>query len=398
MGRSLQAYVAVSALLGLSGCLLFTDPINRAPEVTDVRALSDKVLRGKSVDFIATFNDDSDSPRDLDIQWAVFDVTGKNCDSITKASWEGASTQQVTSDELYEFETDMAKPVCVCARARDHHGASGFGCAWVEPQSPELIAKIADLTSIPAGGKHRLCSSIHLSAEPSSFVLADQPQFDWRMEYSGTDPEGSTVKLVECETVEDGAAMSQHRCFYAGAPGTYTVHMSITATPVGGGETVKSNEAEIVIPVDVDRPPCLQQTTPDVYSQLVMLSTYTDLGASFESRTFKVWSVDDDCEPYPQAPGKEATQFVWSVYDERRDSQWVYQTNSGDTFLINHTMFPDALPGDEIKVRVEVRDKAVQEQYLSHVYPCDSEQVDRCIDAEHNECIRWTTWTVQFQP
>ena len=99
----------------------------------------------------------------------------------------------------------------------------------------------------------------------------------------------------------------------------------------------------------------------------------------------------------------EPTQFVWSVLDSTRASAtWTYQTNTSDAFTISQAQFPNARPGDTIRVRVEVRDTAVQKLYQAGGSVCAQDTVDICCGSAAcgtpNDCVRWTSWTVQFQP
>jgi hypothetical protein len=147
-----------------------------------------------------------------------------------------------------------------------------------------------------------------------------------------------------------------------------------------------------------------------VYSQRVLLSRNADLGGAYQSRTFSVLGVADDCNPYPPIPlsggtTSTAPQFVWWVLDSTRPSpSWIQQVNATTSFTVSQAMFPNARPGDTIGLRVEVRDEAVQAS-LAHgpvcpINPPDTSPAVCCGDAcgKPNDCVRWTTWTVQFQP
>jgi len=154
------------------------------------------------------------------------------------------------------------------------------------------------------------------------------------------------------------------------------------------------------IPVSAATPPCIQRTDPDVNSKLILLGCGTDVGGTCQSRTFTVLSVKDDCEPYPLPAGSthKATQFLWSVYDATQASpSWKYQTNTSDSFTVSQDMFPHARPGDTIELRLEVRDTKTSKTGASCL-----DSVDICCGTSAcsgtNDCIRWTTWTVQFQP
>jgi hypothetical protein len=185
------------------------------------------------------------------------------------------------------------------------------------------------------------------------------------------------------------------------------VTLTITDSVVVNGNTnsAKSEEAVFEIPVQVDTPPCLRRTDPDVNAQRILLSRNADLGGTYQSRTFRVLSVADDCEPYPLLAGSTGapSRFVWSVLDTTRASPtWTYQTNTSDSFTVSQSLFPSARPGDTIQLRVEVRDALVQQLYQSGGQVCvmDKEAICR-VGVEFgtlDACVRWTTWTVQFQP
>ena len=402
MGRSPRAYLAFAAALGLSGCLLFTDPINKAPDVK-IDKHSDPVVRGIPTKFTATVTDDKDNPAFLFLDWAEFNSQYQGCPEITAAAWVSANkSETLASSAPYIFTAQSLNVVCLCARATDHNGATGQYCLAVSPVNPTPVAKIVDVSGNPSGQARPLCTQIHLSAETSSFQAEDKPQFNWILQYSGNDSAGKLVQLTKCAGVATDKT-DQHQCFYAAGPGTYTVTLSINDTVVLSGSTATSDP--FTIPVSVDMPPCIQRTDPDVHAQRILLSRSTDLGGAYQSRTFKVLSVADDCEPYPLPAGSTnpSAQFVWSVLDSTQSSPaWAYQTNTSDSFTVSQALFPNARPGDTIKLRVEARDTLVQKLYQSGGQVCSSDTVDICCGTSAcgtpNDCIRWTTWTVQFQP
>ncbi|HEX7501020.1 MAG TPA: hypothetical protein VF524_12055 [Polyangia bacterium] len=397
MGRLLHAYLAFTAALGLSGCLLFTDPINKAPTVT-INDPTDPVVFGIPTAFTAKVTDDKDNPSSLLLDWAEFTPLA-GCKSITPATWVSPNRMSSQNDSTapYILPADSVTPLCLCARTTDHNGATGIGCT-PNPITRVPVATIVDVSGALSGPPQRLlCSQVHLYADNSGFASGDQLlQFTWTISYTGTDPAGKSIQLAPCTGVAEAIA-DQHRCFYAGSPGTYAVTLSIT-------DTATSNTDTFSIPVDVDRPPCINRTDPDVYAKRILLSHSTDLGGSYQSRTFKVLNVVDDCEPYPLPAGSthSPTQFVWWVLDSTQDSPiWTRQTNTSDSFTVSQAMFPNARPGDTIELRVEAQDKAVQKFYQAGGQVC-AKDVDICCGSTAcgtpTDCVRWTTWTVQFQP
>jgi hypothetical protein len=365
--------------------------------VKDVRP-SHFPVRFEAVDFTASIHDDKDSPDALDIEWAVFPSNDfLSCESVDKAAWAAKPADQKTrlpSDWPYTFTPMTVEVVCVCVQAKDRNGASSFACANVRPANAKLVADIVDASGAVTGQKRPLCSTIHLVAREPDFPQ-EELDYKWDVQFSG----GTPVQTTACNDVKEAAAAPAHRCFYAAAPGTYTATLTITDTPKGGAPTV-SNVATFTVPVAEDAPPCLQLTEPGVYAKQILLRRST-----YESRTLKVLSVHDDCEPYPGLNGRQA-KFVWSWLDQTQSpARWVYQadtktTSDASTFPVSPATFPNALPADSIKVRVEVRDAAVQQDYLQGHPACAVDQTDICVQPNDNDsdCVRWTTWTVQFQP
>ena len=405
MGRSLKLYLAFVALLGWSGCLLFTDPINKAPMVTITGP--DQVTRGQWESYYASPTDE-DGPATLTIEW-THDIPSvhNGCDSITLADWVTLPSSQRTllaSTAPYPFKAPNTNIACVCVRVTDHYGASGQSCMPVTPSDKAPEPVIVDVSGAPTNKTRALCSQIELSAESSVFPPDDEVRYDWSISYSGSDPNGSKAQLAACADYT-GTVPEKRRCFYAGATGSYVVSLSITDTT---DALTSQYTATFTIPVAADAPPCLQRTDPDAHSQLLFLSPGGTLGTSHQSRTLSVLSAADDCEPYPvpDNSGKQPTQFLWSVQVQAQDNTkpklpWKYQADATDSYTVSQVNFNTLLPGDSIKVRVEARDAAVQKLYQSSTYSvCDLDTEICCgptgCTGGANDCIRWTTWTVQF--
>jgi hypothetical protein len=408
VGWSLRASLAFTAALGLSGCLLFTDPINKAPVVT-IHQVDSPVVFGLPAEFTVTVTDDRDNPPPLMVEWKEFNYPTAGCESITNPTWGISQSPPLDRSVSYMLTAESMAPSCLCARATDHNGATGMTCAKI---SPVPVATIVDVSGALSKQQRRLCSQVHLSAENSNFPAGDKVDFKWSIQYEGADPAGRSVQLAACTTGVPTGKADQHRCFTAGSPGvstvgTYTVKLTITDTFVvnSASTSVSSDPATFVIPVNKDTPPCLQRTDPDVDAKRILLSRNAGLSGTYQSRTFQVLSVDDDCEPYPLPAGSTnpSSQFVWSVLDSTQASPtWTYPTNNSDSFTISQAQFPNARPGDTIQLRVEVRDTFVQDHYSRSGPPCAQDTVDICCGSSAcgtpTDCVRWTTWMVQFQP
>lgn len=395
VGRSSSAYLAVSALVGLSGCLLYTDPINEAPKVTI--SGPETVDRGQPAEYwITTLEDEDDLTT---VEWAAIRAVNQGCSAITNADWPFAIETKgpLDRDAPFAFEPPTLDVMCICARATDSHGAVGFSspCVRLVPSNATPKAKIDDVEGLASGASRPLCSTIHLSADKSEFPTSKNDQVDFK--WSATDPGGASIQTGDCGGVADGVKV-QHFCFYAGVPGTYTVTLSITDTPLfsGGGGPLTSAPVTFVAQVAADRPAYLRRTAPEWDAQVIVLSSSAD-----DSRTFEVTSVDDDCEPIPAPVGKKEARLRWSIWDGTQlNPKWDYQASSSKTFAISRARFPNALPGDTVKIRVEVRDTAADNLYQTPGYSPCPEQTDIC--CEGGDCtaapppVRWTTWTVLF--
>jgi hypothetical protein len=391
--------VALAAALGLSGCLLLSHPVNKAPTVKIApKDAPSAIYRHTTLNFVVTaISDDKDSADTLQLRWNDFPLDeGKTCNGISSGDWP-KNRSPVEAQDGHSFDVDSLKVTCVCAQVTDQSGATGQDCYRVSPQNAPPKAVIIDVSGAVSSQPRPLCSQIHLTGEESDYSPEDPVDFQWRIEYSGSDSGGKAVQLGECAGV--GSKRNAHRCFNTSVAGTYKITLTLVDSADSPPTTSVADPFMVV--VNGDAPPCIRRTEPDVLAQYTMLSR-GELGGSYQSRTFKALSVDDDCEPYPALSNSTgSTQFVWSVRDATRPSdagppRWTPQTITGDSFTVVQGQFPDARPGDEIKVRLEVRDSAVQRMYSDPNYSVCDESTDICVDA--NNCVRWTTWTVRFQP
>ncbi len=415
VGRLQQALFTFIAALELSGCLLFTDPINKAPVVTIMPprdhatqqpVANGVVTRNTPVDFYAEVSDDKDSPATIPLSWASFTPdASQSCQSITAASWTAQGSLSQASDVPYEFTASTLNVVCVCVLATDHNGATGQACQRIAPINPRPIAVITDESVVPPGQTtHPLCSTVHLSGRNSTYPTdpGDQVPFNWTMVYSGTGPAGSTLQLTDCPGIA-GDVPHIDQCFVASVPGQYTVSLTITDTTTTTNDaatTTMSAPVTLVVNVDVDKPACIQATEPAISAATIVL-------ARTDQRSFVVKNVADDCDPYPSQ--STSLQFVWSLFDPTRpdssgQTQWVPQSNADlATFTVSPDLFPNVRPGDTVGVRVEARDKPTQDFYANGQPggPICSQDTQTCYSKDSSgnpTCVRWTTWNVQFQP
>ena len=398
----------IAAVLGWTGCLLFTDPVNQAPQVT-IDPHPDPVYRGSATDFTVQVTDE-DSLSTMQVRWAEFANKDPLCKSITPTDW--VTTPASGSGLTYPFTAKSLGATCLCAQAIDHYGGVGQGCQRIVPVNPTPDAKITDLVGLPIATQQAKCSEIQLSGEHSFFLPDDQIDFGWTLDYAGADPKGKQTQLGACQ----GATPSKpgaYQCLFAAGSGTYTVGLVITATPPGTApgstSSASSTKTSLSITIAEDTPACMQQTSPELNAKWILLARSSNLGAKYESRTFTVSSVRDDCEPFPptrtDTPTAQQALFVWSVLDGTQGkTKWEVQANPANSnyFKIDQDNFPNARPGDTIGLRVEVRDTPGQTLYQTVGPICTDPSTGTCCGPKGctgtNDCIRWTTWTVQFQP
>ena len=395
VGRWHQHSLVLAAALGVSGCLLFADPVNKAPAVKDISTKAAVIYRDQPVDFWATVSDDKDSPSALQLRWHEFEAgETKSCLWVTPNQWPtGIKTSPL--DAPYSFKAESLKTMCLCAQVTDSNGASGYGCSLpIKPVA--LPPDITDDSGVASNIDRPLCSQVRLSAHNADYPTGSPVQFNWTIQYSGTDANGKSVQFVACDPAP--TSKDVHRCFSASVPGTYTVSLEIVDNTDSSAPS-KTMSEPFVIPVAKDVPPCIRRSDPGVNAQRILLS-------GDQSRAVSVLSADDDCEPYPGVAGSTGTtQFVWSVLDPTSGTTatWAPQTNTSPSFTVSQSQFPNARPGDTIKVRLEVRDTLVQSDYgtiKDYGNTICPDSTDICCGPggcpSANACVRWTTWTVEF--
>jgi hypothetical protein len=396
-----RALFVIALALGSSGCLLFTDPINEAPKVK-IQPHPDPVYRGTPTEFYAQVSDDQ-SPLPSDVRWQEFTREDEEgCTWVTAAEWAKLPEPPpfVSSDAPFGLNTSARRVTCLCVQVFDQQRASGQDCARITPLPKPPEAKITTVSGVAISTQQPKCSQIQLSAAQSVFVEADDIEFKWTLDYAGPDPAGKQTQLVDCPNPKP--QRHEYQCFYAAVPGVYTVTLTVTDTPQGM-DSATSAPASFAITIREDVPACLEQTSPLMTAKLILLRS-----SSVDSRTFTVDTVKDDCEPYPprrDTPTLQESTFVWSVLDGTTgQTTWRVQPNpaNSNAFTIDQQSFPNARPGDTIGLRVEIRDTPAQLLYQTAGPLCKDPTTAICCGASGctgaNDCVRWTTWTVQFLP
>jgi len=366
-GTSATPWFALLALAS-AGCLLYTDPVNTPPRLS-VEVSPGDLGRGSTVLVKASVADDEDSADELAsaLQWRH--AAGK-CPL-------GAPGELVKGGlELRMVLPNEVGPVCVHATVTDRRGATASAEAelMIVNHAPTAAVRV-----LPASaGKVRLYARIELSGiESRDLDTDDRPglTFTW----SAVGPAGQAVDLQPCDGL---SPPNEHRCFWATLPGHYDATLTVD-------DRLAKDTKMVGLDVEQDLPPCLLQSNPGVRLPI----THIDRG---DKRTFEALEVDDDGEPFPRRPGSlDQPEFVWSRATD--GGQFVRLGPNDPRLDVSEATFGVVRPGDQPRLRLEVRDKLREDQLQRGLAgpPCP-DTTDVC--EQPAGCVRWTTWRVQFDP
>jgi hypothetical protein len=344
---------------------VYTDPINEPPRVRIVPPVQ-KPTRNATTVLSAEVDDDEDAPALLR-QHLVWTMTPGLCDRPT------AGPTMQTGDS-FMLMTGQLGDLCVRVVATDSRGAT--------TEADPLPLRIDNHDPRPAleavaprwpSGKVRLYAPVELSAAGSKDDDNDKLRYDG---WSAHGPDGHDQPLAPCQAAPDDPA---RRCFSAQLPGRYDARVTVA-------DGLVSPSAMTSFEVDQDQPPCLLRTDPLTLQPLVLVPR----GGK---RTFEVLAVDDDGEPFGTTPPALGPPiFVWSRADDGK--AMVRLTRNSPRLDVSEGLFDEVRPGDQLRVRVEVRDRLREEQLqLREIGPPCPETQDVC---EVDHCLRWVTWKVQF--
>jgi hypothetical protein len=355
------------ACLALQGCILFTQSVNEAPDIT-INAPNGSVNRGEPIPITANVSDpDGDVPR---VEWWT---TKDGCPTNPDARQRPAST--VLSQPgmaMFTFTPSPGDPetMCVWALATDSQGATALDTQEVSSQNRPPVAAIQVLapTTQTGSGRYQLYSYFRLSGLGSS-----DPDGDDRVDpqWTLTVPQGAvpTPRLVPCP----GAMPSPWvQCLDVGASkGVYRVELT-----VGDGLT-RSTPSTLTLDVDDDHPACVKTAEPPTATSPLVLDP---TGA----KTFSIKEILDDGSPLPTpADGAHAApSFAWKV----RRNAGAWQAIVGYEGIAALTLPAGTYAtGDKVDVSVTISDGVAM-----HVQPaCDA----RCPAG----CPQSAQWTVEYR-
>jgi hypothetical protein len=384
--RAVGALALLSSTIG--GCLLYTDEINEAPSLT-IQAPTFEPFRGADTTVTAQVSDDRDGLEALQVSWVKSEGP---CPADPDAAPPAPDLAAMPGRGLLQFILKIQSfgPVCLFARATDTQGASG---PWRHKQfqGKNRAPRAAfEITPRPrADGSIPLYSRVVVSPAKSVDDDGDPLTHHWQI----TTPDGP-LDQASSRCAPDAPAGA--RCFVPHTPGQVTIQLVVQEALPPGLAVASSAPEMTALMVDDDRPPCLEQSDPEIYQKLVLIETG-------RKAIFSVSSVRDDGEPYPGPGEKGQTIFVWSVSKPggKLEDPLEYLTVNRPSIEVSDVLFGNPRPGDQFRLRVEVRDAEVQTKLgLGRASPICLESQDVCKDRSRDgaECVRWTTWTVQFHP
>jgi hypothetical protein len=354
--------------LSSAGCLLYTDPINEPPRVKI--AAPDRAPSRSAPARLSAEVEDDDTPADQLRRGLVWSQVSWPCD-------RPPAPATVQTGESFEVVARDVGRLCVTVTATDSRGATGSDTVMLDVMNHAPVAVLRANAPRWPSGKVRLYARVELSAAESH----DQDSDPLGYTFTATGPDGKDLPLMGC----DGPpADDARRCFSASAPGHYQA-----ALVARDGLADSEPAAAVAIDVDEDHPPCLLRSDPLPLQPLVLVPR----GGK---RTFEVLAVDDDGEPLGTGPAPLGPPvFVWSKADDGKPMVRLGGSNA-PRMDVSEGLFDVVRPGDQPRVRVEVRDRIRDEQLQQRLVlpPCPEDTAVCMVDG----CLRWTTWKVQFFP
>lgn len=361
-----RAHAAAGLVLAMSGCILYTKPIN-SPPVVSIRSPG-LIYRGQIAVFTATASDPDHDMLELD--WAHFDGP---CPAPTNPL-----RPPVTFDfrgTTYPVSPSTASQFCVWVVARDEHGAIAVANAQAMRVNHAPIAHVdVQQPARNASGRYDLFSRFVLSAAGSRDDDGDTLGRLWKVENF---PPSTTATLPKdpAEGCSPTNPKNMVQCFVADVDGTYVVSLRVDDGQASG----LSDPFVVNLAVDPDRPPCIDDTEP------AFLVAPTIVIDPDKDRRFEVRHVSDDGDPYPAGDFGRA-RFSWSVrhgsgaWDPIEDYELNAFTLPKGTFGI----------GESGKLRVEARDRHAGDVDRS-LAPCGDS--DLC--ALRPGCYQRVTWNLE---
>jgi hypothetical protein len=347
-----------------AGCILYSDPINKPPEISIVQP--ERITRTAPAVFTATVNDPDQDRTTLRLGW--FEATGPCSPDLVEKLKSGVEAAERSIDEpSYNLEAKVHGSYCVAVQVTDRHGARA--AAAVTVQTVNLAPTITLDASVAgmAATVRPLWSTVRVAARGANDGSELDPEGDnVTLQWGLMRPDETAVVPMPCPD-----ATIPEICFIADLSGDYTV--SVTAMDIYG----LAQKSETKLTVAPDAPPCLGQLEPN----LPLL-----LRAADATTTFAILNVTDDGDPFPRPTARSSElRFTWSVQEPGKAFGRLADYNA-ERFTLPGTY----KTGDRVQVRVEVEDRVIRNLGAS------------CLDSDATcgvspSCLQRYTWAVEYR-
>ena len=382
------------------GCLLFSDPINRAPTVSITCSQNGAAIpcspdqdpppefvRNKIV-FQAVASDPDQAADTLRFDWA----TDKNCSNAAA----GLPAFPKVGFTSFPFTPTDLIPGCVAVVVTDTQGASASAqqAFTVVDQAPTakieivpgpglVLPEIGQPFLLPLYAKATLTGKD--STDPDDNPT--QGDFFWNVRLGDT--------LISMPGCPDPNKEPYLCTFTTATPGTYFVQLVVS------DGVLKSEPTAQTIQVAGDQLPSivldLVQPTPPLSPDDPPLQLLASL-----DNTFTINRVDDDGDPYPSADPATPyltppAGFVWFIQTGSDVSSFKRLTGAnGPSYTIHPGPFH---PQDSIRLRVEYHDRVTACQPDSPGCDAAFRACDRSAAICYSPDLRaqWVTWAVVFR-
>jgi hypothetical protein len=349
---------------GASGCLLYTDPINRPPVVklTGDSRVTWGMGRAR---YHAEAHDPDQSAASLTFEWRRQLGACPNPDAPLMGPPLASSGPDLDLDGTF------TEPFCVGVVVRDSDKAFASATLPTQVMHEGSTADIDLVLPRPASDEHYpLFSAVRLSGAGSMDPEHGKLTFRWTLTRNTT-----TLTVVPCPQAPDTDI-----CFTADQPGDYVATLTVEDTR--GGKAMK--ERKLV--VDPDAPPCIRRAEPEIGLARIVRDPE-------EETRFQVFSVEDDGDPFPPREGQTSsfafTATWWMEGEDPTNPSGRRPADQAQNPLVKFEP-KHFRNGDTAYVRIQVTDR-VNRNFST----CAADKRD-CAIGKDPTCFQWVTWKVDF--
>jgi hypothetical protein len=363
-GLLLFRFICFFLLAPIAGCILYSDPINEAPEISIVQP--ERITRIAPAVFTATVNDPDQGQTPLRFGW--WEAMGACSPDLLENLRNGAVRAEQSIDlPTHSFHPTLHGTYCVAVQVTDRHGARAAAAVTFETVNlPPAIVLNSGVATEPETTRP-LWSTLRVLAKAEDGLNFDPEGDSVGLQWSLTRPDQSTVVPMPCPD----SSTATEVCFIADRSGEYTV--SIEATDAHG--LVQKTETKLTVAPDA--PPCIGQFEPN----LPLL-----LRAADATATFAILSVADDGDPFPRPTARSSElRFTWSVQEPGKPFGRLADYNA-ERFTLPGTY----KTGDRVQVRVEVEDRVIRNASGG----CSDSDATCGVSAT---CLQRYTWAVEYR-